>query len=529
MDSIVDEQRSLHEEREQLIEVMTRESMRKKASPSEQINSDHRVRMMLDRYKDITDKLIETYSDRNGMRRQEMASVGGSGAIPEFYTRLKTIRDYYRKRPNDVFVPSEFQVRNMFGLELQEAKKPAAEPTPTAGTTSEQDKSAAAAAPTTATKAADSGMLVDFTDEEGGGIFLDLYECYDAYLNLRGVQRIDYLAYLRTFDYLFEIPREAKESPSYRLYVEKLFNYIYGYIERTQPLLDIDKAVDEVSGRFSLQWQNGQFQGWEWARDASANDIGMPLDLSRYNSPDDILPLGADRLKSALRALGLKCGGTTQERANRLWVTKGRRLDSIDPTIFSKGVLARGASLERHRALALIEAKIYRLAEMLSERRHATVENVQRKQARTSDEQEEDIVVSDEESEAEDELMYNPKNLPLGWDGKPIPYWLYKLHGLNLSFMCEICGKQIYRGPKNFQQHFAEWRHAHGMRCLGIPNTAHFHNITSIEDALALWEKLKESKKQEVFRHDMDEEYEDSGGNVVGKKVYEDLKRQGLL
>ena len=30
-----------------------------------------------------------------------------------------------------------------------------------------------------------------------------------------------------------------------------------------------------------------------------------------------------------------------------------------------------------------------------------------------------------------------------------------------------------------------EWRHAHGMRCLGIPNTAHFANVTLIEDALS--------------------------------------------
>lgn len=40
--------------------------------------------------------------------------------------------------------------------------------------------------------------------------------------------------------------------------------------------------------------------------------------------------------------------------------------------------------------------------------------------------------------------VYNPKNLPLGWDGKPIPYWLYKLHGLNLEFKCEICGGVSY-------------------------------------------------------------------------------------
>lgn len=30
-----------------------------------------------------------------------------------------------------------------------------------------------------------------------------------------------------------------------------------------------------------------------------------------------------------------------------------------------------------------------------------------------------------------------------------------------------------------------EWRHAHGMRCLGIPNTAHFANVTQIEDAVS--------------------------------------------
>lgn len=35
------------------------------------------------------------------------------------------------------------------------------------------------------------------------------------------------------------------------------------------------------------------------------------------------------------------------------------------------------------------------------------------------------------ESDDEDEFVYNPLKLPLGYDGKPIPYWLYKLHGLN--------------------------------------------------------------------------------------------------
>jgi splicing factor 3A subunit 3 len=53
------------------------------------------------------------------------------------------------------------------------------------------------------------------------------------------------------------------------------------------------------------------------------------------------------------------------------------------------------------------------------------------------------------------------------------------------------------------------------MRCLGIPNTSHFANVTKINDALALWDKLKARKKQEMFRADEEEEYEDSLGQAL--------------
>lgn len=39
-------------------------------------------------------------------------------------------------------------------------------------------------------------------------------------------------------------------------------------------------------------------------------------------------------------------------------------------------------------------------------------------------------VAAESESEDEEQQIYNPLKLPMGWDGKPIPYWLYKLHGL---------------------------------------------------------------------------------------------------
>ena len=135
----------------------------------------------------------------------------------------------------------------------------------------------------------------------------------------------------------------------------------------------------------------------------------------------------------------------------------------------------------------------------------------------------------DDDSDDEDAPIYNPKGVPLGWDGKPIPYWLFKLHGLNHFYSCEICGNETYRGRRNFEMHFAEAKHAFGMKCLEIPNTQHFHGVTKIEDAKNLWEKLKSQLQQQEFDGSKEEEYEDSHGNVLSRATYEDLARQGML
>lgn len=78
---------------------------------------------------------------------------------------------------------------------------------------------------------------------------------------------------------------------------------------------------------------------------------------------------------------------------------------------------------EKQKEIAVIEARVYRLAELLSEQRAATRDNVQRKQARTGgerDDDEEGMEHESEDSDADDDndIPYNPKNLPLGWDGK---------------------------------------------------------------------------------------------------------------
>lgn len=49
---------------------------------------------------------------------------------------------------------------------------------------------------------------------------------------------------------------------------------------------------------------------------------------------------------------------------------------------------------------------------------------------------EQEEVAQESESEDEEQAIYNPLKLPMGWDGKPIPYWLYKLHGLGQVKTC---------------------------------------------------------------------------------------------
>lgn len=501
METLLEQQRRLHEERERLVDAMAKETMLKKSSNREQINSDHRMRQLLDRHMEDSVGLLELYDDRDGLRKEEVAALSGPNEFGEFYSRLKQIRDFHKRHPNEISIP--------MSVEFEELAKARENP-------SDQD-----------------AAMAYFSDEEGYGKYLDLHECYEKYINMKGFEKIDYVTYLGIFDHLFDIPKDRKNY-EYRKYIEMLLDYLQGYSTRVKPLLDLSDEMQATSEEFDKKWDAGQFPGWPKETSGALAHTGAHLDLSAFSSAEELASLGLDRLKSALMALGLKCGGTLEERAQRLFYTKGKRLDELDPSVFARskpGKAGKSREAEKNKELALLEAQVYRLTEILGEQRAATRENVQRKQARAQgeEEDEEEASASESEDEEDEDIPYNPKNLPLGWDGKPIPYWLYKLHGLNIPYNCEICGNHVYKGPKAYQRHFAEWRHAHGMRCLGIPNTAHFANVTKIEDAIALWEKIQTSKAAERWKPEVEEEYEDSQGNVVNRKTFEDLKRQGLL
>ncbi|OVA01959.1 Sde2 N-terminal domain [Macleaya cordata] len=71
---------------------------------------------------------------------------------------------------------------------------------------------------------------------------------------------------------------------------------------------------------------------------ASTNncDLEKPLNFDDFNSAVEMEVLGMERLKVELHAHGLKCGGTLQERASRLFLLKTTPVDKLPKKLLAK-------------------------------------------------------------------------------------------------------------------------------------------------------------------------------------------------
>jgi splicing factor 3A subunit 3 len=403
-----------------------------------------------------------------------------------------------------------------------------------------------------ATKIIDEEVVVLFSGEEIFGKYLDLHTFCLRYCNLPNIpsREQDYLQYLDKFNSFFFIAENTKQSKAYSSYANDLWEYLLGFFKRIQPLVDLEEV--DWREEFDKLWAKGKVSGWK-PRVTAANRTTEPqlLRLGLFNDPTELEALGGERLKEGLEALGLKCGGTLKDRAERLWSTRGKKPEEIPQKLKAKSSSSapraggesegvNGSNYDDSRKqVAWVETKIINICELLSDIVTATRRHAEKQQSRSLEEKEAEIaeeefgllpeveeVVEDEDDEGP---LYNPLNIPLGWDGKPIPYWLYKLHGLGVEYKCEICGNQSYWGRRAFDKHFQEWRHAHGMRCLGVPNTKHFHDIVRISDVLELYKKIGAKVGDDTFVGSIEEEFEDTEGNLLNRRTYEDLARQGLL
>ncbi|CAN4111454.1 unnamed protein product [Withania somnifera] len=72
--------------------------------------------------------------------------------------------------------------------------------------------------------------------------------------------------------------------------------------------------------------------------DAASNGsvLEKPLNLEEFSSSVELEVLGMERLKSELQVRGLKCGGTLQERAARLFLLKTTPLEMLPKKLLAK-------------------------------------------------------------------------------------------------------------------------------------------------------------------------------------------------
>ncbi|BFZ59910.1 Pre-mRNA-splicing factor sap61 [Saitoella coloradoensis] len=483
MESLLERTRGAHESIERFEQAIVDRLAENPRTLRDRLANEHQVADLLGRIRQSSQYLLGAYADADGAHAKEIEALSGPDPFAEFYKQLKDVKDFHRKYPNETAEDLEQQLRKRSRDEFEE---------------SEVDRL--------------------FSGEEGNGRFFDLYTLHEEYVNLKGVKPTPYLRYLDIYDDFTIVPRQNK-TDSYFKYVGALKDYLASFFKRVKPLENHEKVLAKISDDFSSEWQEGSLPAWKDDPTApAASGEGIYCDAcEKYYSKQTVYDahLNSKKHKKAVEARG--DGNVAGDAAK----TPSKPRDT------------------KQRAIAEREYIVAKLSEILAKQRQDTKTNVERKQSLTDAERRAELDAADEgaaegaedkdDDSDDEERIYNPLKLPLGWDGKPIPYWLYKLHGLGVEYSCEICGGHVYRGRKEYERHFMESRHVYGLRCLGIPASHLFKEITSIADATALWAKLRTERRDVDMKKDAAVEMEDDEGNVMSEKVYNDLKNQGLL
>lgn len=513
---LLEDQRFIHEDLERLEQGISDRVLDDPRHIRDRLNRDHQISGFLDRIQQQSKRLLDIYNDAEGLRTKEIQAISTGDPFDEFYKQLNEIKDFHRKYPNE-------PVEN-----LERAYKRKA-PGEGESATAEIDNL--------------------FTGEEAYGRFLDLTTLHEDYLNLPGVQsrRITYLQYLNIFDQFTPphcpIKRPEKTTNQYFTYVGRLSSYLESFLRRTRPLEDLDKIFTSFDQEFEISWEAKEVPGWG----VETQTVGPAAPVTEGTGEGIWCQDCAKEFKNEnvykSHLSGKKHIKAAEARAAKGSTTNGTSNGDADGST-PKPSSASSAKDLKERAIAEREYRIRKLASTMETVRSDTRVNVERRQGMTERERQQELDAlfaesaepslrpggaDDDSDDSGDEKIYNPLKLPLAWDGKPIPYWLYKLHGLGVEFPCEICGNFVYMGRRAFDKHFNEARHIYGLKCLGITNTTLFREITGIEDALKLWDKIQRDKKKEKSGGENIVQMEDAEGNVMPEKVYYDLQKQGLL
>jgi len=208
-------------------------------------------------------------------------------------------------------------------------------------------------------------------------------------------------------------------------------DYLISFFRRAFPLADLEMELDEARADFNRRWAMDDIAHWPAQAPApDASDAGIWCDAcQRSYAKKTVYDAHLSSKKHLKAAEGRPSNGAS--------TSNGHGADSE-----AARQAAHAAEREKSRPIALNEAIIRRLmtshTSPLTALRGETKSNVERKQALTDRERRLELLeveerekkeaeaaarasaraTEQEELEQDNERIYNPLKLPLGWDGK---------------------------------------------------------------------------------------------------------------
>jgi splicing factor 3A subunit 3 len=556
---ILERQRNAHEDIERMEQAIVVRLAEEPRTKYDSLLTEHQVAQFLNGIQQQSDFLVETYRDEKKYtpesehgelivrtRQKEIESLSGTtNEFDQFYQQLAELKEIHRRHPN-------LQVED---LERSYRKRAREE--------MEQDR----------ITHVQYGLMLAisnmFTGEESWGRFLDLNIFHEQFLNLKGVRtNISYIDYLKTFQGFRHLRRQTKNE-DYLKYLIVLQEYLESFLKRVEPLVNHEKLMNKIGVDFEKAWEEGTAPGQkdtstttdETTAPANSSPLFCQVCQKTY-AKETVFNAhleGKQHKKNLERSTAEKRGEDDDPEPLPGKITREQRRKEISRHEYTILKLCQGERLsqvipatinnvERRALLSDRERQVLPLLSPFPCQEHKlTVSQKELQQLQDEALNPPTAIEEDDEKDGEaDDFIYNPLKLPLGWDGKPIPFWLYKLHGLGQEYPCEICGNMVYTGRKNFEKHFGEPNHIHGLKCLGIPNGPLFKEVTSIEEAMQrknfilswllrtdanqlVWEKTKQDKRIKQMAEESKIEMEDDQGNVMSAKTYNDLRAQGII
>lgn len=530
--TILEQLRHKYEEIEQYEKVISKSLTYRDNNPNESIVSETIIKRCQDKIQQNSRDIIDLFEDKNeNFKQEKLIMTGNIDYMNSNLCLLKPINinnnnNYYsnllmKKRKADIWVNfydkiKEIKMLNKSGNDINHS------------TTSDKIFN---------NLISDINLKTLFTNEENFGKCLDLHELYHEYINIpnifnssinnkklsntnsnqillkenmEDIIKFDYLNYLKNIDNFKNIPLKIKKSEEYIKYIKHLAQYLKSFFVKIYPLVNFNEIQDIIDSKFEDDQEH-------------IDNNNKTIELKEEEEEHDKNQLYCQICNKSF----------AKETLMDAHMKSKKHLKKLNASKNNNNILQEKNKSDEDiiREIKYNEYQIIRYKDILQNIIDNTINQIHKKQTMTREELELDrqnelnVKKTDKEDKKK---IFNPKNIPLDWDGKPLPYWLYKVHGLGIEHKCEICGGASYWGRRAFEHHFQEWRHAYGMKCLRLPNTLQFKNITKIEDALKLHHKLIEDKNKTEFNPDVEEQYEDENGNVFNKKMIMDLKKQGL-